>query len=68
MRKKQAGTRVALMTLTDGQSDIQALEDKPLMNIDKLGIGMIVQIAAGSEVRNGLIMLAPSNIEVIYTP
>ena len=56
-RKKNTGMRIAQLTLSDGINQIEALEDRPLVKVQKFSVGTLIQVQLPCEVRRGILML-----------
>lgn len=65
-RKKATGTRTALLTLSTGPQELQAMEDRPIQC--QFAVGMLLQISAPIEVRKGILMLNATNTKALYCP
>lgn len=65
-RKKNTGQRIAMLTLSDGKTSITALEDRPILQIDKFSVGTLIQVKPQCEVRRGILMLNSENTGLVW--
>lgn len=47
---------------------MQAFEDRPLHQIERIAVGMLIHVKPPCEVRRGILMLTDKNTELVYLP